>query len=367
MSGQTAEGVRSLPLEGSQLVDQPGHVGDLVPGSLITPGGIATGLGPYPPSFRKRVRSLPLEGSQPLSAHVTAAYLNMFAHYPWRDRNAVIVELVSWTLSASQTSSLITPGGIATSPSPPRPDGQSPGSLITPGGIATRHRHGAGEARGRGFAHYPWRDRNATSPPDSMGPPASSLITPGGIATCRAARAQHQSVGFAHYPWRDRNRRRSWARSRSSSVRSLPLEGSQRKEPLRNWLAQVRFAHYPWRDRNAIDSVKSTISSGLFAHYPWRDRNVYLRSVMVLQRKVRSLPLEGSQRRWVEDDDSYRVFAHYPWRDRNMPTVRPGLDADGVRSLPLEGSQPESSLSVTRTSSVFAHYPWRDRNMATLT
>ena len=168
-------------------------------------------------------------------------------------------------------------------------------------------------------------------------------------------------------------------------VRSLPLEGSQpfpRGE--RNGRRGARFAHYPWRDRNAglrrgpaedprVRSLPLEGSQRLrvhradrvmgFAHYPWRDRNSLSSASM---RRSRSA---FAHYPWRDRNIPSRMepimtmrFAHYPWRDRNVRPYGCENYRGHVRSLPLEGSQLEEGQHSFRLESEFAHYPWRDRN-----
>ena len=177
-SSDTPQGggrVRSLPLEGSQH-ERGGRVRDGEAFAHYPWRDRNTPASP-PRNQHRSVRSLPLEGSQPQTP-TPVQWATVFAHYPWRDRNLTIC-CSCWR---SLSSSLITPGGIATR------DltgvlGEPPRSLITPGGIATR-------ALARA-----WRRLR----------PPGSLITPGGIATGFADPALLVGHWFAHYPWRDRN------------------------------------------------------------------------------------------------------------------------------------------------------------------
>ena len=171
--------VRSLPLEGSQR-EVGGQRLNLSPGSLITPGGIATrracrpkwrrppfahypwrdrnNRSPSTTSTPPLVRSLPLEGSQP-HGHRYEMVALWFAHYPWRDRNVTRILRARWSPSVRSLpleGSQHRPAPIplirevvrslpleGSQRRPPRPLGRcDAGSLITPGGIATMRRRG---------------------------------------------------------------------------------------------------------------------------------------------------------------------------------------------------------------------------------
>ena len=155
--------VRSLPLEGSQ----PEALAQKRPGEVV--------------------RSLPLEGSQHADLSPLGDMGELFAHYPWRDRNDNTVSRGSapehmFAHYPWRDRNTSTPRGISRTPwfahYPWRDRNTRPlhrtGAFITP------------------FAHYPWRDRNyspATRHPCTTG----SLITPGGIATtpsCGSSRSR---------------------------------------------------------------------------------------------------------------------------------------------------------------------------------
>ena len=161
---------RSSPLEGSQHT-QGTAPGGGEPGSLITPGGIAT-LGAAPAAGVLRAgRSSPLEGSQ---------------------------------LTGSSGSAV----GRVSRSSPLEGSQHDQVGVLLPARVA----------------HHPWRDRNDRY--TSRKPIRSCRSSP-------LEGSQHDQVGVllparvAHHPWRDRNRHtRSASRNRPTG-RSSPLEGSQ--------------------------------------------------------------------------------------------------------------------------------------------
>ena len=131
-----------------------------------------------------------------------------------------------------------------------------------------------------GFAHYPWRDRNADHRGATLPELDRSLITPGGIATRHHARISRSSTRVRSLPLEGSQLWRTVRALRSVVVRSLPLEGSQQERG-----GRIRDG----------EADRSLITPGGIAT-PSATREPTGR------RRVRSLPLEGSQPRLGEAD-----------------------------------------------------------------
>ena len=89
-------------------------------------------------------------------------------------------------------------------------------------------------------------------------------------------RRASRSRGFAHYPWRDRNVRAAKETETAHTVRSLPLEGSQPGDGTgENMIGVVRSL--PLEGSQPVNPDVASNGAGRFAHYPWRDRNAATR------------------------------------------------------------------------------------------